>query len=258
MLLDYDDDGPGPVVVLLHGFPLDRTIWASQAKTIGSMYRVIAPDLRGQGRTAAPVGIYPIDDMADDVVELLDALKITEPIVLGGLSMGGYVALSIAVRHPKRLRALMLIGTRADADPPDAARVREELAGRVEAAGDVGPVVDAMLPRFFNESARERHASVVAALGERMRTASPRGVAGALRGMGSRPDRSADLARITIPTLVMVGADDAITPPAVARTLAEALPNAVYAEIPEAGHLAPLENPAAANAAILQFLQSLA
>jgi len=258
MILAYDDEGPGPVVVLLHGFPLDRTVWASQVQTVGSTYRVIAPDLRGQGETAAPGGIYPIDDMADDVVETLDALRLTEPIVLGGLSMGGYVALSLAVRYAKRLRGLMLIGTRAEADTPDSARSREDLARRVEEAGDVGPVVDAMLPRFFNEAARERHASVVAALSERMRKASPRGVAGALRGMGTRPDRSADLSRITVPTLVMVGADDVITPPAVSRALAEALPHAVYAEIPEAGHLAPLENPSAANAAMLRFLQSLA
>src|SRR3954471_9509993 len=123
MLLNYSDDGPGPVVVLLHGFPLDHTMWESQIQTLGSIYRVIAPDLRGHGRSAAPDGIYPIDDMADDVVEMLDALRISEPVVVGGLSMGGYVALSLAARYPKRLRGLMLMNTRAGADSPEAARV---------------------------------------------------------------------------------------------------------------------------------------
>src|SRR5436305_1002852 len=122
MLLNYDDHGPGPVVVLLHGFPLDHTMWEFQRETLGSMYRVIAPDLRGHGKTAAPEGIYPVEDMAEDVVELLDALKINEPVVVGGMSMGGYLAMAMAVKQPKRLRGLMLVNTRARADPADSAR----------------------------------------------------------------------------------------------------------------------------------------
>src|SRR4051794_36023815 len=98
MRLDFDDDGPGPVVVLLHGFPFDRSMWAHQRSSVGAIYRVIAPDLRGHGTSAAPEGIYPIDVMADDVIETLDTLQLTGPLVFGGLSMGGYVALSIAVR----------------------------------------------------------------------------------------------------------------------------------------------------------------
>ena len=92
MLLAYDDHGPGPVVVLLHGFPLDRSMWSAQVSDVGSIYRLITPDLRGFGQSAAPDGIYTMDDMADDVAELLGTLGIREPIVLGGLSMGGYVA----------------------------------------------------------------------------------------------------------------------------------------------------------------------
>src|SRR3954465_3916849 len=102
MLLAFDDYGPGPVVVLLHGFPLNRSMWSAQESTVGSIYRVIAPDLRGHGETAAPVGVYTMDAMADDVVETLDALRITEPVVLGGLSMGGYVALALMARYPER------------------------------------------------------------------------------------------------------------------------------------------------------------
>jgi len=258
MLLAFDDNGPGPVVVLLHGFPLDRSMWKYQVETVGSMYRVITPDLRGHGQTAAPEGIYPIEDLAGDVIDTLDALKITEPIVLGGLSLGGYVALALAVRHPKRLRALMLMDTKAEADSPDAAAQRERLAAQVEASGDVGPVVAAMLPRFFAAPTLEARPEVVARVDERMRRASPLGVVGTLRGMAGRPDRSGDLGRITIPTLVLGGSADAITPPDGMRQLAESLPNARYVEVPDAGHLAPLENPAFVNRAILEFLGSLA
>ncbi len=128
MLLAFDDVGPGPVVVLLHGFPLDRSMWEFQLAEIGSVYRVIAPDLRGSGSTAAPDGIYTVDLMADDVIDTLDALELDDPVVIGGLSMGGYVALSLALRYPERLRGLMLMNTRATADAPATAKVREDLA----------------------------------------------------------------------------------------------------------------------------------
>src|SRR5438270_1647220 len=161
MLLAYDDQGPGPVVVLLHGFPLDRTMWSDQLTGIGDIYRVIAPDLRGHGESAAPEGVYTMDAMADDVIELLDALQIKEPVVLGGLSMGGYVALALMARYPQRFRGLMLIDTRAAADTPEAARNREELARTVETTRSTRHVVDAMLPKLFSEETRLRRAELI-------------------------------------------------------------------------------------------------
>ena len=256
MLLNFADDGPGPVVVLLHGFPLDLTMWDVQRATLGSMYRVIAPDLRGHGRSAAPDGIYPIDDMADDVVELLDSLRIAEPVVLGGLSMGGYIALSIAARYPKRLRGLILMNTRAAADTPETAKIREELAREVEESGSVLPIVTTMLPRLFSPITQSRRPELVAQVRQVMENTSPRGAAGAMRGLAARPDRTADLARITLPALVMTGSEDALIPPDESRTMASAMPNAELVVIPEAGHLAPMEHPAAANGAILRFLSS--
>ncbi|HEV3165152.1 MAG TPA: alpha/beta fold hydrolase [Isosphaeraceae bacterium] len=258
MLLAYADNGPGPVVVLLHGFPFDRGMWEAQQIALGSTYRLITPDLRGHGESAAPTGIYTMDDMADDVVELLDALRITEPVVLGGLSMGGYVALALAVRHPKRLRGLMLLDTKATADTPEAARGREELAQKVEALGSAEPVVKAMVPKLFSQATRLNRPELIARLEERMLRTPARGVAGALRGMAVRPDRTGELSRISVPTLVIVGSEDVITPPTEARAMAQALPNAELVEIPDAGHLAPLENPAPANAAMLAFLEALA
>lgn len=257
MLLNYDDYGPGPVVVLLHGFPLSRKMWSEQESSLGSMYRMIVPDLRGHGKSAAPDGVYPIEAMADDVVELLDALQIKEPVVLGGLSMGGYVALALMARHPERFRALMLIDTRASADTPEAAQGRETLAKAVEEAGNAGPAVESMLPKFFSVVTRQRHPDRVAAIRKIMEKTTVRTIAGSLRGMAARPDRTAELPQIKVPTLVLVGADDIVTPPSVARAMADAIPGAKYVEIPDAGHLAPLENPEATDAAILKFLDSL-
>jgi pimeloyl-ACP methyl ester carboxylesterase len=257
MLLTYDDDGPGPVVVLLHGFPLDRTIWSAQLTSIGSIYRVIAPDLRGFGRTAAPETGYTMDTMAGDVVELLDALQINEPIVLGGLSMGGYIALALIARHPERVRALMLMDTRASADTPEAAHNREILAKEVEASHSTKPVIEAMFPKFFSETTRLNRSELIPPVQASMARASARAVAGALRGMATRRDWTSELARINVPTLVLGGADDVITPPDEMRKLAEGLPHAQHVVIPDAGHLAPLESSGAANKAILAFLNGL-
>src|SRR5271168_4493649 len=113
MDLAFADEGPGPVVVLLHAFPLSKAMWDEQLTGIGNVYRVIAPDLRGFGESPVPEGVYTMDSMADDVVELLETLEIIGPVVVGGLSMGGYVALSLAARYPTRVRALMLMDTKA-------------------------------------------------------------------------------------------------------------------------------------------------
>jgi pimeloyl-ACP methyl ester carboxylesterase len=257
MQLAYADEGPGPVVVLLHGFPLSRAMWQEQLTGIGSTYRIIAPDLRGHGDSPAPEGVYTMDEMADDVIELLETLHIAEPIVLGGLSMGGYVALSLVARYPRRVRALMLLDTRAGADTPEAAQGREATARTVLDANSASPVASAMVTKLFSKMTLEERPERVEPMRAVMEATTPRGIAGALRGMAKRPDRRADLAAISVPTLVLVGAEDVITPPAEAKALAEAIPHAQLAIIPRAGHMAPYENPAVANAAILNFLSSL-
>lgn len=129
MRLAFLDEGPGPAVVLLHGFPLSGAMWKEQLDGIGSTYRLIVPDLRGHGDSPAPDGVYTMDEMADDVIELLDTLSLDDPVVVGGLSMGGYVALSLAVRYPARIRGLMLMDTRAGADSPEAAQKRRDGPG---------------------------------------------------------------------------------------------------------------------------------
>jgi pimeloyl-ACP methyl ester carboxylesterase len=232
-------------------------MWAEQLSAIGAIYRVITPDLRGHGESPSPEGTYTMDEMADDVVELLGTLQIDVPIVLGGLSMGGYVALSLVARHPQRVRALMLMDTRASADTPEAAQNREVSARAVLDANSASPVVEAMVPKLFAKQTLNERPERVEPMRQFMLRTTPRGIAGALRGMAIRPDRRGDLARISVPTLVIVGEEDVITPPAEAKTMAGAIRNARLEVIPGAGHLAPYENYAAANEVILRFLKGL-
>lgn len=253
----FTDQGAGPVVVLLHGFPLNRAMWAEQVKALSASYRVIAPDLRGHGESPAPNGVYTMESMADDVVELLDELGINEPVALGGLSMGGYVTLALVLKYPERIRAVMLLDTRCTADAPQAAADREKFAQTVLDDGHPTAAVEAIVPKLFARATIEKNPGLVGMLEERMEKTPAAGVAGALRGMAIRPDQTGRLGEIKAPTLVIVGEHDAITPPDGARAMADALPASRYVLIPDAGHLTPCENPAAVNEALLAFLSGL-
>lgn len=257
MLLAYTDQGTGPVVVLVHGFPLSRAMWDAQVHALAATYRVVAPDLRGHGESPAPDGIYTMDQMADDVAELLDGLGLGEPVVVVGLSMGGYIALAFALKYPSRLRGLILAGTRAAADAPEAARLREETARTVSKEGRTATLVETMIPRLFARTTLLNRPGLVSSMREVMERTPASGVIGALLGMASRPDRRERLGEITAPTLVVVGQEDVVSPPEEARTIAEALPNGRLEVIPRAGHLAPYEDPEAFNAVVLAFLKDV-
>ncbi len=257
MKLSYGDEGTGPAVVLLHGFPLDRTMWDAQVRALSPGYRVIAPDLRGHGRSPAPDGAYTMDQMAEDVVELLDGLEIQGPVVLGGLSMGGYVSLALALNHPERVRALVLTDTRALADSPEAAAAREQTARAVLKAGGLDDVIEGMVARLFARSTFHDRPALVPPIQDVMERTSPMGVAGALRGMALRPDRRPRLKEITCPTLVVVGDCDVISPLDEMKALADAMPGARFQVIRGAGHLSPYESPDAFNSALLEFLKDL-
>lgn len=253
MILAFDDVGPGPAVVLLHGFPLDHNMWFYQRGALGSIYRLILPDLAGFGASPTPLGPATIDAMADDVLETLDHLGLDTPVVLGGLSMGGYVALSLMERAPERFRALILLDTKATPDTPEVARNRETQAQEVLSAGSAASLVATMIPRLFAAGTIQKHPEIVAPVADTIRRTDPAGVAAALRAMATRPDRSGILGSIRIPTLVLGGTQDAITPPDVMRDLASAIPSSQYREVPNSGHMSPLENPEYVNTAIQTF-----
>lgn len=254
------DEGRGLPLLLVHGFPLDHTMWSGQIDVLSRQYRVIAPDLRGFGCSRSE-GVSPgirvtMDEFADDLAAMLDVLGVNEPVVFCGLSMGGYIAFQFWRKYAERLRGLILCDTRAAADTPEGAAARRGMADRVLAEGP-GPLVETMLPRLLAECVRLGRPEVVETLRRTMMATSPQGIAAATRGMAERPDMIAALKEVRCPTLVVVGEEDSVSPPGEMRGIAEAIVGAKFVEIPAAGHMSPLENPAAVNAAILDFLATL-
>ncbi len=250
--LNVVERGRGTPLILVHGFPLDHSMWQGQLDGLADQCRVIAPDLRGFGATSVTSGTVTMQQMADDIAELLDELHVSEQVVLCGLSMGGYVAWQFALRHAQRLTRLILCDTRAIADTPEAAEGRRTTAAKVLAEGP-GVVADAMLPKFFAPATNERQPQLIEATRKVILRTQPQGIAAALLGMAQRPDVTSRLAEIHVPSLVICGQHDVISPPAEMRQIAGALPSARYVEISDAGHMAPLEQPAAVNTAIREF-----
>ncbi len=247
------DDGAGKTLLLVHGFPLDHSMWREQLAAFSARYRVIAPDLRGFGGSGIAGETVTMEDYADDLANLLDVLAISEPVVFCGLSMGGYIALQFVKKHADRLQALVLCDTRAAADSAEAAANRLKVAQQVLAEG-AEAVAETMLPRLFGKQAMDQRPEFVESTRQVMNSARPAAIAAAQRGMAARPDMSSFLRQISVPTLVIVGEHDVISPVAEMREMAERIPGAEFVIVPDAGHMAPLENPAAFNAALEKFL----
>jgi len=247
--------GAGPPLLLVHGFPLDHSMWAGQLDTLSSDFQIIAPDLRGFGRSDATGGTVFMEQFADDLAELLQVMGIDRPIAFCGLSMGGYIAWQFWRRHGERLQSLILCDTRAVADPKDVARGRGIAATQVEVDGPAN-LSATMIPKLFADRTRQQHPELVEQIKRVMISSAPEGVAAALRGMAARPDMAGELPQINVPTLVICGQQDVISPSQEMRDIAGSMPNAVFVEIANAGHMAPLEQPGAVNSAIREFLQT--
>jgi len=249
--------GAGPPVLLVHGFPLNHTMWQAQFEHLSTSRRVIAPDLRGFGSSGDvdPAGVS-METFADDLVGLLDALKITEPVCLCGLSMGGYIALAFVRKYRERLGSLILCDTKATADDAAAKKLREQTAQKVL---ENGPefLAEAMAEKLFSEQTRTERPEIVRQTQETIRATPRESIAAASRGMAARPDSTDLLPTIDLPTLVIVGEHDAITTADEMRSMAMTLPQATFVEVADAGHMAPLEAPHAVNAAIDHFLASV-
>ncbi|MFL5579509.1 MAG: alpha/beta fold hydrolase [Gemmatimonadaceae bacterium] len=254
MEVGYDDVGVGTPAVFLHPFPADRTYWAPQLGALVDHSRCIAPDLRGFGEsTVGPP--YTVDQYADDVAVLLDVLGVERAVVCG-LSLGGYVALAFWRRHRHRVRALVLADTRAGADTDEARERRRALAALARERG-AAAVADAQITGLVGKSTRERHPELVDALHHMLEIAPVEGIVGALEAMMARPDSTPLLAGIDVPTLVVVGAEDVLTPEAEARRLHAGIPGSRLEVIAGAGHVSSFERPAAFNHIVSEFLASL-
>ncbi len=246
----YHDQGSGPVLLLIHAFPVDSHLWLPQLEALSRSHRVIAPDLPGFGGSAAAA--WTIDGAAQIIAGFLDAIAITEPVALGGLSMGGYIAMAFARQFPQRLRALILADTRAEPDDDTAKQARAKMIAMAQEQGSVA-IADAMLPKMLSDSRPHQVAEAVRTMIERQPASS---IAAALAALRDRPDARPGLKKLEVPTLVLVGEADTITPLAMAQVIAESVTGAKLVTIPGAGHLANCEAPQAFNAAVSEFLSA--
>jgi len=253
--LAWEEAGQGLPVVLLHAFPLNRTMWTPQVKELAARYRVITPDFRGHGESGAVDEDSTMERLAEDVRGLLDALGL-ERVALGGLSMGGYAAFAFLRKHAARVSALILADTRAGADSEEGRQARHENAALVEKEG-AGALAERLLPKLLGASTHAQRPEVVQAVREMILSTPPVGIARALRGMAARADSTPLLGTIKVPTLVLVGEEDVLTPPAESEAMAKAIPGAQLVKIAKAGHLSNLEQPAAFNQALQGFLGRL-
>ena len=254
--LEHREAGSGLPLVLLHAFPLSSAMWLEQREILGARCRVITPDQRGFGGSPLGDDEPSLTHCADDVLALLDRLEL-DRVVLGGLSMGGYVAMELLRRAPERVAALLLADTKASADTAEAREVRLRTAETVERDGTAA-LAEQMLPVLVGRTTLERRAAVAGRIRGLVSAAPPAAVAWASRAMAARPDSFEVLRGVQVPALVVVGDEDALSPVDTAQAMVDALPQGRLAVVPEAGHLSAVEDPEAFGAVVTGFLEELA
>lgn len=251
--IHFQDSGSGKdVIVLLHAFPLHSGMWSRQVAALSPKFRVIAPDYPGLGRSTPRPEPTTMESLAEQVLGVLGGLQVDRAVV-AGLSMGGYLAFELYRRRPGLFRGLALCDTRAGADTAEGAAGRETFARNALEKG-LHWVADEMTPKLLRPNPDP---AAVKEIRHLIGQGTPAGVAAAQRGMARRPDSGPTLATITCPTLVVVGAEDGLTPPAESEKMAAAVKGSRLVKIPGAGHMANVENPAAFDEALLSFVAGL-
>ena len=253
----YDDVGSGSPIVFIHGFPHDRTLWSRQIDALSLQVRCVAPDLRGFGESSEQ-GPFSIDLYADDIAELMTYLGI-ERATICGLSMGGYVAMSMWRRHPHRVSALALCDTKGGADNEEGRKKRNDLIALAEREGSVAVAAN-QIAGMLGKTTREKRPEVVETIKAMMERASVAGIVGAVASMRDRPDSRTTLATVTVPTLVVVGDEDVLTPMSEAQAIVAALSPTAQARlevIEGSGHATCVERPAAVTHVLADFLTAL-
>jgi pimeloyl-ACP methyl ester carboxylesterase len=252
--LAYDECGVGLPMVLLHGIPHDRTLWKPQLGAFVDACRCIAPDLRGFGNSLIEPP-YTMDRYADDVVELLDTLGVDRAVVCG-LSMGGPVAFAIWRRHRERVRALVLAGARAGVDTDEVRAVRRAQIDLVRSRG-AAVLAAQVVTKQLGDRTRERHPDIVEVVRDMIARAPVEGIVGAQEAMIARPDSTPTLATIDVPTLVLVGDEDRLSPLAESQKIHAGIAGSLLETIAGAGHLSNIERPAAFNHVLSEFVARL-
>jgi pimeloyl-ACP methyl ester carboxylesterase len=252
----YTDAGQGLPLLLVHGYPLCRRLWEPQIAGLADVARLIAPDLRGHGDSEVTPGPYSMELFADDLKALLDALGVSTPVALCGLSMGGYVAFAFYRKYAARVAGLVLTATRAAPDNPAARAARDQAIEQARQQG-TAPIIEAMLPRLLAPENMLARPELLAQVRAILQRSSLQGVMGDLQALKERPDSTPTLAQIGAPTLLLAGAHDAIIPLQEMQAMQAAIPGSRLEIIPNAGHLPNLENPDAFNAALRRFLEAL-
>lgn len=255
--IDYEVDGPsdGLPIVFIHGFPFSKEMWKPQVDTLKNDYRLITYDVRGHGRSEVGDGQYTVEYFVNDFIGLLDHLKITNAVVVG-LSMGGYIALRAIERHPERFRALVLCDTRSEADGNEGKIRRANQANAAKGEG-MKKFAEGFLKAVFYEKTFQTNPQIVEMIRSVIEKTSPLAIAGTLIALAARTDTTPSLANINVPTLILVGEHDTLTPPSAAQAMKEKIPNAEMHIIPNAAHLSNLENHDAFNSHLLNFLNNL-
>ena len=250
----YSDQGTGLPIVFLHAFPLNRTMWAAQENALSSQFRIVTIDLRGHGESDAPLWHYMLDQSADDVRTLLDHLAIQQALFVG-LSMGGYILFAFYRMFADRVKGLILADTRAQADTTEGKQGRFQMA---QTAYKKGPsaIADLMVPKLLSPMRIQTEPGLVRQVRAMIEGNQISGIAGDLMAMAERPDSVPLLSRITCPTQLIVGELDQATPPSDSKLMAEQIPHASLAIIPNAAHLSNLEQPEAFNQIVATFALS--
>ncbi|MDR7301110.1 alpha/beta fold hydrolase [Haloactinomyces albus] len=270
--MHYIESGVGPPLVLLHAFPVDARMWHGTRALLEGQARVITPDQRGLGQSPLDGSSAPnladegatrraaeqpdLETVATDVIALLDGLDLSE-VVLGGCSMGGYVAMAVLRAAPERVAGLLLADTKTIADNEDQRANRRNVADRAEAEGTAGWLAENSLPGLVSRTTRHERPGVVDEIGTLIDEQPAEGVAWAQRAMAARPDSTGTLRGFTGPALVVVGEEDAITPPETARDVTAVLPHSELVTLPGAGHLSAMETPEAFANAVLPWLDRI-
>lgn len=243
------DQGQGQAVLLIHAFPLNRTMWGPQLASLASQFRVIAPDVRGFGQSQPP-SPWTMEQAADDINALLDLLDI-EACAVAGVSMGGYISLAFWSKYPQRVRQLVLANTRARADSETEKAARNEMIAAIQQNG-TGILPDRMLPRLLRPNAPHE---IVQHVRQMIEEVNPSAAIYAVTAMRDRVDFSSAVHRIQCPTMVVTGSDDVIISVDDARALAGAISGSRFIQVHHSGHLSNLENPDEFNRVLLAFLR---